>query len=215
MRLTEDHFLGCWRTFRSLSPTLRYIHGNTKSAEFPGGSCPAVHLIWMPVPASLTLPPGQAQGRWGFLLAAANTSEMAEGVFDEGLSQMAAGNLRPSHDKAWAELWLQSTVEAVGSERLSRALIGCMFYLLSALPSIHDTSSSFGGISPGGLSNGGDGEDYWGHVFWDQVADPLLSIIHLELGLVQHPEMTLRSCNRTSGCTRASPCSIPSWPELC
>uniref|UniRef100_H3DF78 Uncharacterized protein n=1 Tax=Tetraodon nigroviridis TaxID=99883 RepID=H3DF78_TETNG len=147
----------------------RYIHGSTKSAEVPGGPCPAVHLIWMPVPSSLTLPPGQSQGRWGFLVAAADCSETAEGAFDKGLSQMAAGNLRPSHNKAWAELWLQSSVEVLGSERLSRALIGCMFYLLSALPSIHHTSGSFGGISPGGLSNGGDGQDYWGHVFWDQV----------------------------------------------
>ena len=185
----------------SLSPTLRYIYGNTKSAEFPGGSCPAVHLIWMPVPPSLTLPPGQSQGRWGFLLAAANSLEAAEGTFDEGMGQMVTGNLRPSHDKAWAELWLQSTVEVVGSERLSRALIGCMFYLLSAFPSIHDTSGSFGGISPGGLSNGGDGQDYWGHVIWDQVPDTLLSIVHL--GLIQHPEMTSHSCARTFGCARA------------
>lgn len=140
-----------------------------------------VHLIWIPVPSSLTLPPGQSQGRWGFLLAAASGSETAKGAFDEGLSQMAAGNLRPSHDKAWAELWLESTVEVVGSESLSRALIGCLFYLLSALPSIHDTSGSFGGISPGGLSNGSDGQDYWGHVFWDQVPETLLSVIHLGL----------------------------------
>lgn len=165
----------------SLSHTLRCIHGNTKSAEFPGASCPAVHLIWMPIPSSLTLPAGQSQGRWGFFLAAANSSETAEGGFDEGLSLMATGNLRPSHDKAWAELWLQSTVEVAGSESLSRALIGCLFYLLSAFPSIHDTSGSFAGISPGGLSNGGDGQDYWGHVFWDQVADALRSA--LDLGL--------------------------------
>eukprot|EP00066_Takifugu_rubripes_P004399 XP_003967747.1 PREDICTED: acid trehalase-like protein 1 isoform X2 [Takifugu rubripes] len=146
----------------------RYIHGMTKSAEYPGGPRPAVHLIWTPVPSSLTLPAAQSQVCWGFLLAVANTSESAEGAYDEGLTQMGTGDLRPSHDKAWAELWLKSTLEVVGSERLCRALIGCMFYLLSAFPSIHDTSSSFGGISPGGLSNGGDGQDYWGHVFWDQ-----------------------------------------------
>lgn len=119
--------------------------------------------------------------RWGFLLVVANTSESAEGAFDEGLTQMGTGNLRPSHDKAWAELWLKSTLEVVGSERLCRALIGCMFYLLSAFPSIHDTSSHFGGISPGGLSNGGNGQDYWGHVFWDQVSDPFGQMIHFGL----------------------------------
>lgn len=128
-----------------------------------------MHLIWTPVPSSLTLLPEQSAARWGFLLVAASTSADAEGVFDQGLELMATGDLRPSHQKAWRELWLRSTVEVAGSESLCRAVIGCLFYLLSAFPSIHDTSSSFGGVSPGGLSNGGDGQDYCGHVFWDQV----------------------------------------------
>lgn len=149
--------------------SLRHIQGQTNTAEYPGGSCPTVHLIWTPVPSTLTLLPEQSQARWGFILIVANSSDSAEASFDEGLNLMATGNLRPSHEKAWKELWLQSKVEVAGSESLCKALIGCMFYLLSAFPSIHDTSSSFGGVSPGGLSNGGDGQDYWGHVFWDQV----------------------------------------------
>ncbi|XP_034542522.1 protein-glucosylgalactosylhydroxylysine glucosidase [Notolabrus celidotus] len=145
-----------------------HIQGKTSSAEFPGGSCPEVHLIWTPIPSSLTLLPEQSQARWGFILIVANSLDTAEDNFDEGLNLMASGNLRPSHEKAWKELWLQSQMEVVGSESLCKALIGCLFYLLSAFPSIHDTSGSFGGVSPGGLSNGGDGQDYWGHVFWDQ-----------------------------------------------
>lgn len=145
-----------------------YIQGQTTTAEFPGGSCPTVHLIWIHIPFTLTLTPDQSEARWGFILAVANSLDFAKASFDEGLNLMATGNLRPSHEKAWKELWLQSTVEVVGSESLCKALIGCMFYLLSAFPSIHDSSSSFGGVSPGGLSNGGDGQDYWGHVFWDQ-----------------------------------------------
>ncbi|KAM4573993.1 protein-glucosylgalactosylhydroxylysine glucosidase isoform 2-T2 [Odontesthes bonariensis] len=145
-----------------------HIHGQTSSAEIPGGSCPKVHLIWTPVPSTLTLPQEQTQARWGFFLVVANSLDFAEAGFDQGLNLIATGNLRPSHEKAWKELWLQSKVEVVGSDNLCKALIGCMFYLLSAFPSIHDTSSSFGGVSPGGLSNGGDGQDYWGHVFWDQ-----------------------------------------------
>lgn len=128
-----------------------------------------VHLIWTPVPSTLTLPPEQSEARWGFILVVANSSDTAEAVFDEALDLMASGDLRPSHEKAWKELWLQSKLEVAGSERLGRAVIGCLFYLLSAFPSIHDTSSSFGGVSPGGLSNGGDRQDYNGHVFWDQV----------------------------------------------
>ncbi|KAM9754785.1 protein-glucosylgalactosylhydroxylysine glucosidase isoform 1-T5 [Menidia menidia] len=145
-----------------------HIQGKTSTAEFPGGSCPEVHLIWTPVPSTLTLSPDQAQARWGFFLVVANNLASVEAGFDEGLNLISTGDLRPSHEKAWKELWLQSKVEVTGSDSLCRALIGCMFYLLSAFPSIHDTSSSFGGVSPGGLSNGGDGQDYWGHVFWDQ-----------------------------------------------
>ncbi|XP_029378965.1 protein-glucosylgalactosylhydroxylysine glucosidase [Echeneis naucrates] len=145
-----------------------HIQGHTTTAEFPGGSCPTVHLLWTPIPLNLTLAPEHSQARWGFILVAANSLESAEANYDEGLNLIATGNLRPSHEKAWKELWLQSKVEVTGSENLSKALIGCMFYLLSAFPSLHDTSRSFGGVSPGGLSNGGDGQDYWGHVFWDQ-----------------------------------------------
>ncbi|XP_068579195.1 protein-glucosylgalactosylhydroxylysine glucosidase [Cebidichthys violaceus] len=145
-----------------------HIQGKVTTAEFPGGSCPSVHLIWTPKPPTLTLLPEQSQARWAFILVVANSLETAEANYDEGLNLIASGNLRPSHEKAWKELWLQSKVEVAGSEGLCKALIGCMFYLLSAFPSIHDTSSSFGGVSPGGLSNGGDGQDYWGHIFWDQ-----------------------------------------------
>ncbi|KAM6937392.1 protein-glucosylgalactosylhydroxylysine glucosidase [Xenentodon cancila] len=145
-----------------------YIQGKTTTAEFPGGSCPTVHLIWTPMPSTLTLQPEQSQARWGFVLVVANTLESAQASYDEGLNLMATGNLRPSHENAWKELWLQSQVEVAGCESLCKAMIGCIFYLLSAFPSIHDTSKTFGGVSPGGLSNGGDGQDYWGHVFWDQ-----------------------------------------------
>ncbi|KAF3854906.1 hypothetical protein F7725_022961 [Dissostichus mawsoni] len=145
-----------------------YINGKVSTAEYPGGSCPAVHLIWTPIPPTLMLNADQSQGRWGFVLVVANSLESAEAKYDVSLDLMATGNLRPSHEKAWKELWLQSTVEVTGSDSLCKALIGSMFYLLSAFPSINDTSSSFGGVSPGGLSNGGDGQDYWGHIFWDQ-----------------------------------------------
>lgn len=85
------------------------------------------------------------------------------------LELMANGNLRPSHLRAWEELWAGSTLELTGPDNLSRALIGCMFYLLSVFPSLHEAPGHFGGVSPGGPSNGGSGQDYWGHVFWDQV----------------------------------------------
>lgn len=128
-----------------------------------------MHLIWTPVSTSVTLTADQSQSSFVFLLAVAETSESGQSYYDTGLELIAAGDLRPSHLRSWAELWTGSSVEVVGSETLNRALIGCMFYLLSAFPSLDEAARPFGGVSPGGLSNGGKDEDYLGHVFWDQV----------------------------------------------
>ncbi|XP_062318449.1 protein-glucosylgalactosylhydroxylysine glucosidase isoform X1 [Osmerus eperlanus] len=145
----------------------RHIHGQTTTAEVPGGTCTSVHMIWTPMMPSLTLQPEQSQSRWGFIVALSNSAEGAKAHYDRGLEMMAFGDLRPSHQRAWEELWAGSLVELTGPDTLSRALIGCMFYLISAFPYLHE-ASKFGGVSPGGLSNGGEGQDYWGHVFWDQ-----------------------------------------------
>ncbi|KAF5908280.1 Protein-glucosylgalactosylhydroxylysine glucosidase, partial [Clarias magur] len=148
----------------------RHIFGQTFSAEVPGVLRPFVHLIWTPVISSVELQPDQSHSSWSFLVAVAESSEMAQFCFDTGLELIENGDLQASHVRAWAELWQTSSVEVAGPEALSRAVISCMFYLLSALPSLTERPTPFGGISPGGLSNGGhgQGQDYWGHVFWDQ-----------------------------------------------
>lgn len=147
------------------------MFGHTKTAEVPGVLRPCVHLIWSPLILDVTLQPDQRQSSWNFLVAVAESSEIAQSCFDTGLELIEHGDLQASHKRAWAELWHGSSVELAGPEPLRQAVIGCMFYLLSALPSLRETPTPFGGISPGGLSNGGhgQGQDYWGHVFWDQV----------------------------------------------
>ncbi|KAK2834693.1 hypothetical protein Q7C36_015394 [Tachysurus vachellii] len=148
----------------------RHIFGHTMSAEVPGVLRPCVHLIWSPLISDVVLQPDQSQSSWSFLVAVAESSEIAQSFFDTGLELTEHGNLQASHIRAWAELWHGSSVEITGPKPLSEAVIGCMFYLLSELPSLTETPTLFGGISPGGLSNGGHGQgkDYWGHVFWDQ-----------------------------------------------
>ncbi|TSK13471.1 Protein-glucosylgalactosylhydroxylysine glucosidase [Bagarius yarrelli] len=148
----------------------RHIFGHTITAEVPGVPCPSVHLIWSPLTSDVTLQPSQSQSSWSFLVAVAESSEIAQSVFDTGLELIQHDDLRSSHIRAWAELWHGSSVELVGPKPLKQAVIGCMFYLLSAFPSLIETPTPFWGISPGGLSNGGSGEqqDYWGHMFWDQ-----------------------------------------------
>ncbi|XP_077066218.1 protein-glucosylgalactosylhydroxylysine glucosidase isoform X1 [Siphateles boraxobius] len=149
----------------------RHIFGQTVSSEIPGGIRPFVHLIWTPITSTLTLLPDQSQSSWVFLVALAGSDGSAKSCFDTGLGLVDTGDLRPSHLRSWAELWKESSIEVMGDDTLNRALIGCMFYLLSSFPCSIEASngpSVFGGLSPGGLSNGSKDEDYHGHVFWDQ-----------------------------------------------
>ena len=61
-----------------------------------------------------------------------------------------------------------------GCQRLLfQVVAGCFYYLYSNLPSMNTftPNSQFYGLSPGGLANGRNGSDYYGHVFWDQVRE--------------------------------------------
>ncbi|XP_072574425.1 protein-glucosylgalactosylhydroxylysine glucosidase isoform X1 [Paramormyrops kingsleyae] len=146
----------------------RCIKGNTLTPEVSGGALFSVHLIWTPVPGTLTLLSSQTQSRWVFFTVVADSTGSAKAFFDTGLQLIAEGDLFPSHCRAWAELWAGCGVEISGPAAMSRALVGCLFYLLSAFPFLRDAPPEFGGVSPGGLSNGREGQDYWGHVFWDE-----------------------------------------------
>ncbi|XP_073688280.1 protein-glucosylgalactosylhydroxylysine glucosidase-like [Garra rufa] len=146
----------------------RHIFGQTITAEVPGATRPFVHMIWTPVTSTLTLPADQSQSSWVFLVSVAGSFESVRACYDTGLGLIDTADLRTSHLRSWAELWKGSSIEVEGPETLNRALIGCMFYLLSSFSSETTTGSKFGGISPGGLSNGKKDEAYYGHVFWDQ-----------------------------------------------
>ena len=53
---------------------------------------------------------------------------------------------------------------------LQETVTSALYYLYSNLPfwsSLQVEESPFYGISPGGLANGKQGSDYYGHVFWD------------------------------------------------
>ncbi|XP_007885623.2 protein-glucosylgalactosylhydroxylysine glucosidase isoform X1 [Callorhinchus milii] len=146
----------------------KYIHGQTLTPEVKGGRKLSVHLLWTPLPGFLRLEPGEHSRSWAFLTAVAETEEGARRAYTQGLSLAQAGTLYPSHMEAWAWLWGQSRLEVTGSQHLSQALFGGLYYLMSSLPQAHTPDFLFTGLSPGGLPNGGRGQDYHGHVFWDQ-----------------------------------------------
>ncbi|NWI53990.1 PGGHG glucosidase, partial [Calyptomena viridis] len=145
-----------------------YIYGQTLVPEVEGGPRPTVHMLWTPIPPSLTLGREERERSWEFLTAVAESEEEVKRSYSEGLSLLAVGSLHSSHIRAWAALCRGCSVELDGPLSLQQALHGCLYYLLSAIPPRDSQGFLFHGISPGGLSNGTRGEDYWGHIFWDQ-----------------------------------------------
>ncbi|NXG94349.1 PGGHG glucosidase, partial [Stercorarius parasiticus] len=145
-----------------------YVYGQTLVPEVEGGPRPTVHMLWTPVPQALTLGGEERERCWEFVTAVAESEEDAKGSYSEGLALAAAGSLHSSHARAWAALWRGCSIDLDGPLPLRQALRGCLYYLLSAIPPRGSPGFLFHGISPGGLSNGTRGEDYWGHVFWDQ-----------------------------------------------
>ncbi|KAM6115466.1 protein-glucosylgalactosylhydroxylysine glucosidase [Pterocles gutturalis] len=145
-----------------------YIYGQTLVPEVEGGPRPTLHMLWTPVPPALALCGEEQERCWEFLTAVAEDEEEAKRSYAQGLALAAAGALHSSHARAWTALWGGCCLDLDGPPRLRRALRGCLYYLLSAVPPRGNAGFLFHGISPGGLSNGTRGEDYWGHVFWDQ-----------------------------------------------
>ncbi|XP_067849888.1 protein-glucosylgalactosylhydroxylysine glucosidase isoform X2 [Heptranchias perlo] len=160
-----------------------YIHGQTLTPEVKGAARQSVHMISMSLPESLTLLPQEQKGSWVFLTAVADTEERAKECFVEGQTLVQLNQLYSSHVEAWAALWKQSCINVRGCRRLNQALYGCLYYLLSALPPQKPTDFQYIGLSPGGLANGGNGEDYRGHIFWDQETwmYPIVLVFYPEL----------------------------------
>ncbi|XP_069480190.1 protein-glucosylgalactosylhydroxylysine glucosidase isoform X2 [Ambystoma mexicanum] len=145
----------------------QYIYGTTLIPEVADCPLQSVHMIRSPIPQSVTLSAGEQEESWDFFAAVADTEEEVKKRFSEGLALSASGELWTTHEKAWEKLWEGGCIDAEGPLPLRQALYGCLYYLLSSLPPL-GSPGLFSGISPGGLSNGQEGEDYWGHAFWDQ-----------------------------------------------
>ncbi|NWW53981.1 PGGHG glucosidase, partial [Pedionomus torquatus] len=145
-----------------------YVYGQTLVPEVEGGPRPTIHMLWTPVPRAVTLAGEEQERSWEFLTAVAESEEEAKRSYSHGLALVATGSLLPSHTRAWDALRRGCSVDLDGPLPLQQALHGCLYYLLSAIPPQGSPGFPFHGISPGGLSNGSQGEDYWGHVFWDQ-----------------------------------------------
>ena len=61
--------------------------------------------------------------------------------------------LYAEHVKAWADVWNRGRVDIVGNLRLSQAVYGSWYYILSSMP-VNATEEGFVGLSPTGLPYG-------------------------------------------------------------
>nr|XP_026237697.1 protein-glucosylgalactosylhydroxylysine glucosidase isoform X3 [Urocitellus parryii] len=147
---------------------VRYLYGHTLTPEQPGGPRQEVHMLWTPVPLTLTLGEHEKNRTWDFLTVVGSSQAEAQAYLQEALQLQARGSLYPAHAQSWAQLWAGCGLDVVGPLPLRQALRGSLYYLLSALPQLGALGYVCHGLSPGGLSNGSQEECYWGHVFWDQ-----------------------------------------------
>ncbi|XP_067943343.1 protein-glucosylgalactosylhydroxylysine glucosidase-like [Watersipora subatra] len=92
------------------------------------------------------------------------------------------------HYQGWYCIWQEGRIDIWSDEIKTNQLVyGCQYYLLSSLPAQYDancTVHEFYGLSPESLSCGdGTGEDYLGHVFWDQETwmYPPILVLHADI----------------------------------
>ncbi|XP_046585029.1 protein-glucosylgalactosylhydroxylysine glucosidase-like [Haliotis rubra] len=159
--------------------------GHTKEAEYDAmAPVTPVTVFSSNIPSSLSLPVGISKEDVVFFTSInVDKSKAIEG-FNQAMELMANGTLYSSHVAAWRDVWEKGRVDVEGNLTLARINYACLYYLTSSLPLKEDPNWSFVGLSPGGLAHGSRGEDYNGHVFWDQSTwmFPPIMMLHADLG---------------------------------
>lgn len=160
--------------------------GKTKEAEYPkfSGVSP-VSVVFSVVPTNVTFLPG-AQGKVAFFTSVSSSLSDAQENYEIGVSLFQDGNLFWSHVKLWDDLWQRGHIEMAGNDSMALSTNAALYYLTSALPLKSDEDWPFVGMSPGGLAHGAAGQDYQGHVFWDQDTwmFPSIMLLHCDLGRI-------------------------------
>ncbi|XP_078001372.1 protein-glucosylgalactosylhydroxylysine glucosidase-like [Glandiceps talaboti] len=150
---------------------VRSMHGEIKLAETATAGKPEVFVYWTDVPDNVTLPVSQQSQKWTFLTSMDLNDWDANRFYKLGIELLADGDkLYNSHVAAWHYKWNHGRIDLEGNLDLAKAIYGSMYYILSSLPPLLTDESfkfPFYGISPGGLAQGAQGQDYQGHVFWD------------------------------------------------
>uniref|UniRef100_H2ZEB2 Protein-glucosylgalactosylhydroxylysine glucosidase n=1 Tax=Ciona savignyi TaxID=51511 RepID=H2ZEB2_CIOSA len=105
-----------------------------------------------------------------FLLSVGTTRLIAQDFYKRGMEAVSIDSLFRMHSTEWLHTWDSTGLRVITNLQTTQYILSSFYYLLSNFPTIRAQvhPPKFYGVSPGGLTNGGRGEDYWGHVFWDQ-----------------------------------------------
>ena len=123
---------------------------------------------------SSVFPKELAKGNHIFISSFGYTYNEAVKFYNLAVQYHNQNSLMSSHQQSWCYLWKLVNID-VDNTDFAKTVKTSLFFLLSAFPhfalqnpDLDNYPFVFFGVSPGSLGNGGDGQDYWGHVFWDQ-----------------------------------------------
>ncbi|ESP00136.1 hypothetical protein LOTGIDRAFT_141357, partial [Lottia gigantea] len=161
--------------------------GETVEAEYPDikPTTPVVIVYDQFNPLSIPSFLSGVTAYW-FVSIGVNLTE-AQFYYEKAQDLFTNGSIYSSHVKAWEELWNNGRIDVEGNRNLSTSIYSSLYYLLSSVPSHPDQYNwPFMGMAPGGLAHGTMGDDYAGHVFWDQDTwmFPSIMLLHSTIGKI-------------------------------
>ncbi|XP_067942418.1 protein-glucosylgalactosylhydroxylysine glucosidase-like [Watersipora subatra] len=165
--------------------------GQIYETEMPGDKTIQITEFYVKldkIPPSLTLAAGIASVTYTYLMSVNSTQAQCLYQYDKGVDLQINNELLMHHYQGWYCIWQEGRIDIWSDEIKPNQLVyGCQYYLLSSLPAQYDancTVHEFYGLSPESLSCGdGTGEDYLGHVFWDQETwmYPPILVLHADI----------------------------------
>ena len=143
--------------------------------EKTGGEKTTISYYYNQIENSYTVSPTVSTLRWIYIMVIDQNDTIAQEEFDHvmalvGGSDTEIENVMAEHVEEWQWIWGNGGIEITGDLTLAKTICVSLYYIYSNLPtkSHYRVNNHFYGLSPGSLSRGQSGIDYYGHVFWDQ-----------------------------------------------
>ena len=154
------------------------VLGKVNETEVPNVPKTQVCIVWTKIPKYIDFQKSPKLQSFRFLVAITTSLEYDDPVthaIELWKTASYQNDLFESHIIKWEGIWKQTNITVDQNIYLSQVVYSSLYNILSSIR--EDTTH---GVSPGGLAGG---EEYLGHVFWDQDIWMYPSI------LLMHPEL--------------------------